>query len=301
MSVINVETLFSYHFLIIFPPIRSSRNKIAYCANQKGVMWTPIQKETIYKEIIELKVPTRTVASYLQVHEGRLYKLISIKKNGGIFSEVANRPSKIDEVAKLELHNKIELREIQQKAMKKTTDIKPYMMELTAETNLRRGGVGLNTSISQRTIDRVIESVHVSFEQGQTTTEARAREKRDFRNMVSMAAANYAFAKDKSYHLIVNFDATQYIISEKNNEVVATVKLKNSAPTTTTETSTLDQCVKWMMICNAAGIIGTDVFLISDPTMEVGKFDFYPIMGLTHCNMSGAGGYLCVANSRSGN
>lgn len=90
----------------------------------------------------------------------------------------------------------------------------PFFNDLTKETNLRRSGCGLNTSIRRRTVKREAQNSTISFEKGQTTTEARARENRDIRNMVSVAAANYAFAKDNPPNLIANFNATLFEISE---------------------------------------------------------------------------------------
>ena len=95
--------------------------------------------------------------------------------------------------------------------------------------------------------------------------------------------------------MIGNFDATQFIVSEKNNELLASVKRENDEPLTLAENSTLDQGVKWFMLCNAAGYIGKDAFLISDSSMDLNKFECYEIGGLSHSTVCGVTGYLCVA------
>lgn len=101
--------------------------------------------------------------------------------------------------------------------------------------------------------------------------------------------------------MIGNFDATQFVATEKNEEKLAVIKSNSDGPLTLTETQTLDQAIKWYMICNAAGIIGEDVFVVADPTMDEDDCVIHTVYGLSHSTMIGGKGYLCVARSRSGN
>lgn len=118
-----------------------------------------------------------------------------------------------------------------------------------------------------------------------------------------MAAANYAFAMDKPADLIGNYDATQFIVSNRNNELLARVADPDEdiEVLTLRESSTLDQAVKWLMLCNAAGKTGQDVFLIADPSLNEGEMMCHKIPGLNHSDSSNSDGYLCVSRTISGN
>jgi len=60
-----------------------------------------------------------------------------------------------------------------------------------------------------------------------------------------MAALNEALAKEKPPHLIGNFDGTQFIISDKSEEMLTIIKEKEyyNDPLTIVEDSTLSQAV----------------------------------------------------------
>ena len=124
-----------------------------------------------------------------------------------------------------------------------------------------------------------------------------------------MASMNQAYAADKPPQLIGNYDATQFIVSEKNQELLVTIKRENidgtsndgDVPLTNVEDSTLDFGVKWMMIANALGHLGEDVFLVNDPNMDAEDFNHYKILGLSHRNNPSSCGYLCFCKTRAGN
>jgi hypothetical protein len=60
----------------------------------------------------------------------------------------------------------------------------------------RRDGSGINTQLSSSTNFRTRQMLSITMEEGQSTTLARFREKKDIRNFLSMAAMNEAFGKD---------------------------------------------------------------------------------------------------------
>ncbi len=94
---------------------------------------------------------------------------------------------------------------------------------------------------------------------------------------------------------------TQFVVSEKNNEKLAVIKSQGNKPTTLAETQTLDQAIKLFMLCNAAGIIGTDVFVVADPSMDEQDCIVHEVFGLSHSTMVGGTGYLCVCKTSNGN
>jgi hypothetical protein len=93
---------------------------------------------------------------------------------------------------------------------------------------------------------RIFKRIKATAENGQTMTNARHKEMKDIRNMVSMAVMNDAYAKFKAPQMIGNFDATQFIMSGSNEEMLVTVKKEQSngdecLPLTTVEESKLSQ------------------------------------------------------------
>jgi hypothetical protein len=295
------DSLLSEAFINVFPSKKSHHDRLETCFSQRGVSWTVFEKTTILDEILTRKVPISRSSSYLDVNTTRIYKMIHHHKDGKRFSSESHRSCLLDNFSKMKLIEIVKNGVATQHPLKVNAELKPLIVDLATETMLRRGGSGLNVTVSKDTFRRIIHDTKINLESGQTTTSARSREKSDFRNMVSMAAVNYAFAKDKSSHLIGNFDATQYVVSERNNELLTTIRNDKNDPLTLTENAGLDQAIKWFMLCNAAGIMGIDVFVIADSSMNEDEFKFYEVFGLSHSTMIGSKGYLYVSKTRCGN
>lgn len=180
---------------------------------------------------------------------------------------------------------------------------------MIVESDNRRGVFSTST-IHPQTIEKVLKETNASTVKGQKTTKARARGRKDIRDMMSMAAKNEASARNKPPQMFGNFDATQYIISGKCEEPVITLKHKeednllyaqDENPVTTVEETQLSQAVKWVMLCDANGNLATDVFLLNDSDMDPNDFKCYQVPGLTHTTIPGAFGYLCFTKIRYGN
>eukprot|EP01040_Poterioochromonas_malhamensis_P010097 gene10097-10976_t len=131
-------------------------------------------------------------------------------------------------------------------------------------------------------------------------TQAQVRERKDLRDMVSTAAANYIFDANKPSHLIGSFLAHEFIVSERNQEIIVPNK-ENIEALTNIEKSTLDQTIKWFMLCSANGKMAYDVFVIADDSMGAEDCEIYPISGLTHHMYIGTRGYLAVTATRAAN
>ena len=208
--------------------------------------------------------------------------------------------------------------EIQQAVLQRKTQKLPmkeseaYQAIATAaiETNIRRGGNGMHVEMHSRTIKNVFKKMELTREKGQTITTARHREGKDIRNMVSMAAMNCALASGKPAIMIGNFDATQFIISGTNDELLVNWKPEDvdeddnearDEPLTLVENSMLSHAIKWFMLCNANGQLGKDVFLLADRDMTEDEFTCEDIQSLSNNNQMGASGWLCFTKTRCGN
>ncbi len=143
------------------------------------------------------------------------------------------------------------------------------------------------------------DRTHVKSHQEQVT-QAEVRERKDMRDMVSAAAANYVLDPNKPTHLIGSFLAHEFIVSERNQAIVVPNK-ENSKALINSRNSTLDHTIKWFMLCNADGKMAYDVFVIADDSMGAEDCEIYPILGLTHHMYIGTQGYLAVTAARAAN
>ena len=112
-------------------------------------------------------------------------------------------------------------------------------------------------------------------------------------------------------YLLVNYDATQFIISNYN-AVKQTVMIseeykppKGSTPVKAppqSKSSSLDYGIKWFCIAGGGGQQCPElVFLIADPNMDKDDFKFYDVKHLSGAATAGARGYVCFTKTRGGN
>jgi hypothetical protein len=295
---------FSDNFLSAFPSKLVHHNEPQSVEVYHGKMMTPHQKQVIIEEVKSERTSQVIIANYLGVQPQRLWNLMSTEKQGKSFREEANRPSRIDDVGRSNLVSKIIAGNDNKKPYTKSETYQLVKNEV-AESDKRIGGKnsnGLTSTVSYNTTRKILEEIDATFEKGQTTTKARYRESQEIRNMVTLAAMNEAFAAGKPPHLIGNFDATQFVVSDKNGELLVTIKKKCSEdePVTLVEDAILDQAIKWMFLCTANGHLGDDVFLISDSTMDAEEFQKVQIRGLTHNSRPADIGWLCFCKTRYG-
>lgn len=301
-------THYSQPFLDEFTPTRKYHCEPKSLLEFNDVRWSVKQKQLIHTELGYALVSQREMAEYLQVNVNRIEKLVRDFKSGKSFSDAEGRPPKIDEEGKASLRQEILKRKDEKRPM---TNSEFYLAanRVAQETDIRRDGNGLLVTVSKKTADKLLIELNASKEKGQTTTKARHRESRDIRNFISMATMNQAYASDKPPHMIGNYDATQFIVSVKNEELLITIKKEHldgsrddgDVPLTNVEDSALDFGVKWMMMGNALGHLGVSIFLVNDPNMDADDFHAYEILGLSHIVEPSAKGYLCFCKTRAGN
>jgi hypothetical protein len=219
---------FSDNFITAFPSRVSHHSEPRSLEVYHEKQMTPYQKSVIVEEVRSKRSSQVTIANYLQVHPQRIKKIIAKEKDGEPFREEASRPSRIDAEGRSNISAKIVAGKDNKKPYSKSETYQLVKDEV-AESDKRSGGKksnGLTSTITYNTTTKILHEINVTFEKGQTTTSARYRESKDIRNMISMAAMNEAFADDKPPHLLGNFDATQFVVSEKNGELFVTIKKK---------------------------------------------------------------------------
>jgi len=78
----------------------------------------------------------------------------------------------------------------QRNSLKEKAELMPLIVSLAKDTAIRQNKSGMNVTVSRSSFKIITEETMVNLDAGQTTT---SREKRDLRNMISMAC-NHAFA-----------------------------------------------------------------------------------------------------------
>jgi hypothetical protein len=291
--------MFSTKFYETFPLERSHHNThLSSVVFGKGEILSTNQKEKIVEEIVIHNVKTQTICEYLHLTPRTVQKMVQRKKEGKILFEKTGNPPRIDgcgiATGFLTIQNG---KETHSPLDKPTTNV----MIRDIARDKRRGLSGLNFKISHHTIKKHREEMNISFEQGQTTTNARERETLDIRNFVSQAALNEAFAKNLNPLMISNVDATSYGVSDNSIELLATVKEDGDKPLTQVGNEKFDIGIKWFAIMNANGNLGKNVFLVSDPSLEEGSFSCKNIKSLSHSLDLSSDGWLCFSRTRNGN
>lgn len=302
-------TSFSDDFLSWFPPTRVSHSLPVCAVRYYGLELSPEEKSIIFKEIQTSTCTQQTMANYLGVTPIRIEKLVHDVRHGKRLSDTGGRSSKLDDYGKDLLCAEI-IRRRESGAPMTKSELYLEVNQAVSSMDIRLGGNGLTTSVHKQTADKILSSMHGTAEKGQVTTKARQRESQDIRNFVSMAAMNEAYGSNKPCQLIGNYDATQFVVTVKNQELLITIKKESSndsdddmeeRPLTNVEDSTLDFGIKWFMIASASGHLGTDVFLVNNPNMTDDEFTSSQIRGLSHRSDPTAFGYLCFCKTRCGN
>ena len=89
---------FTSEFLNLFPSTKSRYNDIKCLVEYRRKFWSKAQKDLNFKESQLAGISANLIAKYLGVKKGWICKIIKGKKCHSFFSEVSNRPDKIDNV-----------------------------------------------------------------------------------------------------------------------------------------------------------------------------------------------------------
>jgi hypothetical protein len=186
-----------------------------------GKKFSPEEKMAICEEVANDN-PNRTtikdIAKYLGVNRQRICKLVHAKKNNKSFQVDGGRPPRVECIDKERL---MDLVRAAKKAYKPfpRSELLVLVKELAKDADIRKGKCGINSIIDRKTTLKILSECEIEFNSGQTTSVARDREAKDIRNMLSIAAMNEAFGKDKSPQMIGNFDGTLFKVDFINMEL----------------------------------------------------------------------------------
>ena len=170
----------------------------------------------------------------------------------------------------------------------------------TLETQESHGVSGDHHNISEKSVKKYLELLHLKAVGGQSKTEARIKAEQDPRNAVSFAIMLGSKATSLSPYLLFNYDATAFCIGD--NEELLIVPENLAIPPTTTSDSSIPIVIKLIHLHCAAGVPAPCVFIVSDDSMTEDQCEFFTVPGLS--GVAAADnfcGFVFVMKSRSGN
>ena len=162
--------------------------------------------------------------------------------------------------------------------------------------------------ISQEWVGNNIERLGLATKNGQDKPDARQEAERDLLNGLSTLTGFQLVADvvpDEA--LVINFDATQFMISGGKGGTLQVVVVKDeplSGPISTKSKggNELNFFIKWYSIISATGVPGPLVFMLACDSMGPDEFEVFEVRGL--CKSDAAindFGYIVFCATRSGN
>ncbi len=209
------------------------------------------------------------------------------------------RPTIIDEQSMDDITRELIIHHKEQDCFKRKRLHEVICREVN-NTNRRRGHADNVTKIGKSTFTKLIGKLEATPKSCQAKPVARIVAELDPRNAYSMACMVLAFCDDLDEHLIINWDATQFVLEGDGDSIVYTVKSieTEDIPVTSPSDSQLDFGIKLYHCHCAAGRVVPPVFVIADDSMDADALSVNKIEGLANTNGSDAEGYLCFTKTR---
>ena len=95
-------------------------------------------------------ITQHAIAKYLHVSDNRIYKLVKQGKSDNPFRHTSGRPPKVDDEGFKSVQDAVILRKTQNSPMEESEEF-DAIIDAVAETDIRRGGSGLNVAFHNRT------------------------------------------------------------------------------------------------------------------------------------------------------
>lgn len=156
------------------------------------------------------------------------------------------------------------------------------------------------TTIDPKTINVIMEKMGLLEVMPQVKTSARVNAEADPRNAYTMIAMMKAFCEDLNPHMIFNWDATQFVVTDDKGtkKVVIDRNYESDEPVTVEGTTQLAVAIKLYHFHCAAGTAAPPVWVVADKSM--GDDDFYveKIPGMSTNGLSDDPGYICFTKTR---
>lgn len=208
------------------------------------------------------------------------------------------RPRAVDDEEMANLKSKIIAAVRSQRALSRN-ELKQAIDEAHNATLLKRGIAAIAPKLSKNTYMTIMKKLNAQEEICQLKTSARIEAESDPRNMLSMIAMQQGICSDlNDAEFILNFDATQYVISTDPETKAMTIKGEaevEKVALTREGSGELASAVKMFHLHNAAGCVSPPVFVIADASLKDEEFDYFKVRGLS---LTSSYGYLVFSKTR---
>ena len=183
------------------------------------------------------------------------------------------------------------------------------LKEIAEESAARRGQV-ITTNTDNRTIDRYLNNSELKTKNAQKKTEPRSVAENDpLTAMSTYSMWRFAFVYVDNAALVINFDATQFAVGDKVDDlpqVVICVKNEadpdvNGRPVSSTANNAKDNMyfIKYFCVVSLAGFLCPQpVFVLADARLGPEEFYVYKVIGLSCGSSDDDFGWVCFAQTR---
>lgn len=279
-------------------PFSSFRNK-----NLSKVDLSSEQKEWLGTQILSKTSTAKVLAKRYSLPVTTLY---GYSKRSGMGTKIYSTPgarSKIDEKGQIDIINELQTAKKETKAVK-SANLSALLNTKARESNIREGGCGLMSDLSESTMFRTKRKLNITTVVPQTITDARLNAELDIRNYIVESVAQHAFMNICDPNLVINADATTFGVFGSGSSKVAVVRLKDDFEPVTVEKEhggTLGIYVKVFNQISLGLCCAPAVFLIADDTLGEDTFNVFKVKRLSGECHAGAYGYLVICKTRCGN
>lgn len=168
-------------------------------------------------------------------------------------------------------------------------------------TMKRRGEAAVLKTISKTYLHMFRQKYGLVEAQLQLKTDARIEAEADPRNPYSMICLVKAYCEGLDRNLIMNWDSTQYIVSEELLSKGIFIKAERDAnvPLTAQSSGGLAFAVKMYHLHNASGTSAPPVFVVADNELSEDAFHVKKIEGLGMRSGTDAYGWVCITKTRA--
>ena len=291
-------------------PIKFPNGITSFKQNLKNVELNEDAIGWIVDLVLTKDLSVRKLSQDWKISRTKVQRWVNLTKDHIPISTKRGRPDLVDGEGNIELHQFADTNEVEDTTAKHAR-FADKMKEVIRKTSAKAGKTYVKP-IGKRTIRRQMKKLGFKSALTDTSTTKRIEAEHESCSASIRLVVFESIAKHvSSPHLLINYDATQFLVANKAHKKAETVvsvdrshKNRNK-PTKTdpdSKSKELDFAIKWFCIATGGGRTCNDlVFLVADGALEDSEFYVYEVDDLC-VNVTGDGrGYVCFSKTRCGN
>lgn len=184
-----------------------------------------------------------------------------------------------------------------------TSVLGELLVRAAQQTKRRRGESGASESVSKTFLYEFMEKHDLGKATVQLKTDARIEAEADPRNAFSMICLVKGYCEGLDTNLIMNWDATQYIVSDELQFKGIYIKAERGEASALTAPSAggLSFAVKLYHLHNCSGVSAPPVFVVADDNLPEDVIHCKQVKGLGMRGGPDAFGWVCLSKTRACN